>query len=138
MEHFVGHLAAELPQKALIAQNGKVLVVRHIDEDFWQLPGGRVHEEENSKDALIREIYEELSVRVEPHRILDTFVLKTRSGKIYYVTVYACKLLDEISQIKKEEEEIAEILWVNKEEIKTLIFGTGYKEIIEKFFQSTS
>lgn len=45
---------------ALIYHNNKILVVKDQEEDFWFLPGGRVKVNENSVDALKRELTEEL------------------------------------------------------------------------------
>ncbi|MFX1571780.1 MAG: NUDIX hydrolase [Promethearchaeota archaeon] len=49
----------------VIIHEGKVLVHRNIIDDFWSLPGGRCEFLEISKDALIREMKEEIGVEVE-------------------------------------------------------------------------
>ena len=43
----------------------KVLIHRSIIDDFWSLPGGRCEFLELSKDALIREMKEELGVELK-------------------------------------------------------------------------
>ena len=43
----------------------KVLVHRSIIDDFWSLPGGRCEFLEISKDALIREMKEEIGVNIK-------------------------------------------------------------------------
>jgi ADP-ribose pyrophosphatase YjhB (NUDIX family) len=45
--------------------HSRVLVHRSVIDDFWSLPGGRCEFFEISKDALIREIKEEIGVKVK-------------------------------------------------------------------------
>lgn len=45
--------------------DNKVLIHRSIIDDFWSLPGGRCEFLEVSKDALIREMKEELGVEIK-------------------------------------------------------------------------
>ena len=49
---------------------GHVLLHREAKDDFWVLPGGRPRLYESSRDALIREMDEEISTRVEVLRLL--------------------------------------------------------------------
>ena len=48
----------------------RVLLCREPALPFWYLPGGRVHANESSPDALRREIYEELGLEPEVGRLL--------------------------------------------------------------------
>ncbi|MFX1418119.1 MAG: NUDIX hydrolase [Promethearchaeota archaeon] len=50
--------------------NNKVLVHKSILDDFWSLPGGRCEFLEISKDALIREMMEEIGVKIKIKRPL--------------------------------------------------------------------
>jgi ADP-ribose pyrophosphatase YjhB (NUDIX family) len=47
-----------------------VLLHREEKDDFWALPGGRPRLYESSRDALIREMDEEISTHVEVLRLL--------------------------------------------------------------------
>jgi len=57
---------------AAIIHDEHVLLHRALYEDFWALPGGRVEILENSRDALARELVEELgpAVNVRIERLL--------------------------------------------------------------------
>jgi len=48
----------------------RVLLLRTEKDDFWFLPGGRVELLELSQDALIREMQEELEVKVHVERLV--------------------------------------------------------------------
>ena len=45
--------------KAVIRTSNGVLVLRH-DSGYWDMPGGRIDDDESLEDALMREICEEL------------------------------------------------------------------------------
>lgn len=47
-----------------------VLLHREAKDDFWVVPGGRPRLYESSRDALIREMDEEIATRVEVLRLL--------------------------------------------------------------------
>lgn len=55
---------------AIILKNSQVLAVKRSEKQrlagHWEFPGGKVEFEENQKNAIIREIEEELSVQVIP------------------------------------------------------------------------
>jgi 8-oxo-dGTP pyrophosphatase MutT (NUDIX family) len=48
--------------RVLVVQNGKVLLVRESDDDWWALPGGGVDHGESIQSTLFREVEEELGV----------------------------------------------------------------------------
>jgi ADP-ribose pyrophosphatase YjhB (NUDIX family) len=49
---------------------GRVLLHRGEYDDFWSMPGGRVHLLEPSNEALVREMREELLTEVRVERLL--------------------------------------------------------------------
>jgi len=53
---------------ALIIENSRVLIAqnnRDSDHAFqWEFPGGKIHSDENAQTCIIREISEELDVRI--------------------------------------------------------------------------
>jgi 8-oxo-dGTP diphosphatase len=55
---------------ALIDGEGQILVQKRPPgrpmADLWEFPGGKVESGETPEDALVRELWEELSIRVEP------------------------------------------------------------------------
>lgn len=48
--------------RVLIIQNGKVLLVKEADDDWWALPGGGVDHGESVESTLTREVEEELGI----------------------------------------------------------------------------
>ncbi|ARU63073.1 hypothetical protein CBW65_20405 [Tumebacillus avium] len=54
----------------VFVDEGYVLLHRLASDDFWALPGGRVEFMENTEQALIREMQEEISLDVTVERLL--------------------------------------------------------------------
>ena len=49
----------------LIVQDGKILLLYREDEEHWEVPGGKVEEDESPTSAAVREAQEEIGVEVE-------------------------------------------------------------------------
>lgn len=56
---------------------GEVLIARRPNDKMfgglWEFPGGKPEKEESASAALIRELYEELSIRTEVVKILRSY-----------------------------------------------------------------
>ncbi|WP_261301327.1 NUDIX hydrolase [Paenibacillus andongensis] len=50
--------------------DGQILVARSKGKDIYYLPGGKRETDETDVDTLLREIEEELSVRIKPETVL--------------------------------------------------------------------
>lgn len=60
---------------AIIESDGSFLATQRGYGDFkgyWEFPGGKIEIDENRHDALIREILEELNVKIRPVHFLGT------------------------------------------------------------------
>jgi 8-oxo-dGTP pyrophosphatase MutT (NUDIX family) len=44
---------------------GRLLLVRRIDDGYWELPGGRIEVGESAVDAVVREVAEESGITLE-------------------------------------------------------------------------
>ena len=87
--------------KALLAHDGQVLLVkeRHsTGEPFWTLPGGGVEPGESKRDALHRELREELNCQILPQSPVEQLVYvhssQHRTATVY--TVIECGLLSDL------------------------------------------
>lgn len=71
---------------------GEVVLLLNEREE-WELPGGRIERGESSAECLIREIAEELNLRVEVGDPIDTYLFEVVPGKHVFIATYACALV---------------------------------------------
>lgn len=56
----------------ILADDGSVLVVKEGGRTWWDLPGGGMDHDENIKDAIARELYEEVCLKGDfSYRVID-------------------------------------------------------------------
>ena len=60
---------------AVIVKDGRIYATRRTDGEqkgFWEFPGGKIEKGEKAEDALLREIREELGVKIAIRELLTT------------------------------------------------------------------
>jgi len=114
---------------AIIQRDDKILLIRRCKEpwkDMWGTPGGKIELGESPKDAIIREIKEELSVRflqvkkIKKYHFEDEDIIcdtKVFFGKIE-------------GEIKIKEDEISELKWLSPKEALILPLASSNKQRI--------
>lgn len=83
--------------------------------NMWEFPGGKVEKDESIKDALEREIFEELDCRVEA---LEVFHENTHEYEDIVVNLVCmkCKIIEGIPT----SNEHSELIWFRKENLESL------------------
>lgn len=104
---------------------GRVLLGRAASAGVWVLPGGAIDPDEPPHDAVVREVWEEVGLTVEPTRCLGTFggpafqVTYDNGDRVSYVsTIYACRVVG--GTLRPDGEEILEARWVAESELSTI------------------
>ncbi len=81
---------------AIIEENGKILAVRRKEGENmagkWEFPGGKIKNDELPENSIIREIQEELAIRIIPQVQLLPVNHEYAEFKIHLIP-YRCKLL---------------------------------------------
>jgi len=104
---------------ALIIEQGKILVTQRKKDAshglLWEFPGGKVKEEEEPREALRRELKEELDVEVEVGMIFDAVFYSYPEYPILLL-VYRCRI--EKGSLKHFG--CNDLRWVNLRELEKL------------------
>lgn len=134
-------MPAHLGANAIITCQGKLLLEKRRDSDIWGLVGGGCKKTETGREAIAREVYEELGLRIhkdifeklavygDPGRIAAY-----RDGSIWrmVIVVYGVDFAEEpILRISSESKELR---FFTKEELKEIEIAVTHSDIVEDWF----
>ena len=134
-------MPARLGANAIITCKGKLLLEKRRDSDIWGLVGGGVKKHETEIQAIAREVYEELGIRVskdqfhklkvygEPGRIAAY-----RDGSIWRMVIVVFGLdLDEEPKMRVSSES-KDLRFFSKEELKDIEVVITHSDIVEELY----
>lgn len=134
-------MGAHLGANAIITCNGKLLLEKRRDSDIWGLVGGGVKDYETEPQAMVREIYEELGIRVSKEQ-LRKLAVYGEPGRIaaycdgsvwrMVIVVFALELKNEAKM--RMSEESRELRFFSKEELKDIEIVITHSDIVEDWF----
>jgi len=134
-------MPARLGANAIITCKGKLLLEKRRDSDIWGLVGGGVKKHETEIQAIAREVYEELGIRVskdqfhklkvygEPGRIAAY-----RDGSIWrmVIVVFGLDLAEEPELVISSESK--DLRFFSKEELKDIEGVITHSDIVEELY----
>ncbi|MGD6776744.1 MULTISPECIES: NUDIX domain-containing protein [Bacillaceae] len=91
-----------LPSVAAVIKNEKLEILFQYprNSDYWSLPAGAIEPGESPAEAVVREVWEETGLEVEPTSVIGVFGGKefrhtyaNGDQVVYQVTVYECKIV---------------------------------------------
>lgn len=124
-----------LSQKALLIRDGKCLIVHcSYPPNDWELPGGRVDQGEDGKEALQREVKEELGIdNFEEVGIVDYEAWYTKVSKKAVCSVVVLIKNNESEIILSEEHQ--DFKWISADEVDELKYSSpNMARMIKKGF----
>ena len=103
-----------------IVENNKLLVMhyRYGNTDVYNLPGGNLEFGEKMNECLVRELQEELQIKVEVTEMLclaDVFIEKTQKQTLH--TIFRGKITDGTPTLNPAETSALSIRWLPIEEL---------------------
>lgn len=136
-------MGAHLGANAIITCNGKLLLEKRRDSDLWGLVGGGVKNHETEVQAMAREVYEELGLRIpkERFRKLGVYGEPGRiaaycDGSVWRMVIVVFALeLDEEPQLRISEES-RQLRFFSKEELADIEIVITHSDIVEDWFLS--
>ena len=132
---------AHLGVNVILTCKGKLLLEKRRDCDMWGLVGGGVKNHETELQAITREIYEELGIRV-PKEQLKKLAVYGEPGRIaaycdgsiwrMVIVVYALEIESEAGL--KISPESKELRFFTKEELDTIEIVVTHSDIVTDWF----
>ncbi len=138
-------MPAHLGANAIITCQGKLLLERRRDSDTWGLVGGGVKKTETALEAIVREIKEELGIRIPPDRFTKLSVYGEpgriaayRDGSIWRMVVVVFGLdFPEMPDLRISAES-RELRFFSPEELRNIDIVITHSDIVEDWFVSCS
>ena len=132
---------AHLGANAIITWNDKLLLEKRRDCDIWGLVGGGVKNYETELQAITREIYEELGLRIpkEQFRKLAVYgepgrIAAYQDGSIWRMVIVVFGLeLDKKPKLKISSES-KELRFFSREELQDIEIVVTHSDIVEEMF----
>ena len=104
---------------AVIFRDGKILCAQRGNDKslplLWEFPGGKIEKGETAKQALLREIQEEMKVSIVVNEQIEHTVYEYDFG-IVHLTTFACELINEEPTLTEH----AAIKWLTPDELHLL------------------
>jgi len=116
--------------KGVVIRDGSVVLLRN-ERDEWELPGGKLELSESPEECLVREMEEELQLRIVPEAILDSWVYTIVPGVSVLVVAYGCVESSNNEAVLSDEHK--ELRWFPLGEVDSLRMPEGYKASIRSW-----
>lgn len=134
-------MPAHLGANAILTWNGKLLLEKRRDSDIWGLIGGGCKKTENGREAIARETYEELGIRI-PKDAFEKLAVYDNPGRIaafkdgsiwrMVVVVYGYTFTEEPTlRISAESKDLR---FFAKEELPDIEIAVTHEDIVKELF----
>ena len=110
----------------LIVWDGKILLLYREDEEHWEVPGGKVEEDESPTEAAIREAEEEIDVEVELEKPFYTGEFQ-KGGEMFLWNGYIASMNGEP---ELQEEKFEKLEWFEGSELEDIDLAPNLKMIL--------
>ncbi len=121
-------------------EQGCILLVKHSEGEVWVTPGGSIEPNESPADAIVREMWEETGLLVEPTRIIGVyggpeFLITYRNGDqvTYLMTVFECRVLE--GQMQADGVETLDLAFFSQSDLDGLKVPTWAQVVLPDAFR---
>lgn len=134
-------MPAHLGANAILTWNGKLLLEKRRDSDIWGLIGGGCKKSETGLQAIAREAWEELGIRIPKDKFVKLAVYDNpgriaafRDGSIWrmVIVVYGYAFPEEPElRISAESKDLR---FFSKEELQDIEIAVTHADIVKELF----
>jgi len=122
---------------AVIKKGGRVLLVKRRFEpsrEKWSIPGGLVELGERVKDAVKREIYEEVGLEIRLIKLIDVVdnIVRDEAGRVRYHYIILDYLAVPKGGVLRGNEEALDIGWFTPNEADKLNLTKTSRHLLRK------
>ena len=134
-------MPTHLGANAIITCKGRLLLEKRRDSDIWGLVGGGCKKWETGREAIAREVYEELGLRVPTDRFRKLTVYDNpgriaafRDGSIWRMVIVVYALDFEEEPAMRISNESKELRFFSREEIPGIEIAVTHADIVNDWF----
>ena len=134
-------MPAHLGANAIITCKGRLLLEKRRDSDIWGMIGGGCKKTETGRDAIAREVYEELGLRIPKERFEKLAVYDNpgriaayRDGSIWRMVIVMYGLDFEEEPVMRISSESKDLRFFTKEELRDIEIAITHRDIVEDLF----
>ncbi|MBQ9929999.1 MAG: NUDIX domain-containing protein [Oscillospiraceae bacterium] len=134
-------MPAHLGANVILTCNGKLLLEKRRDSDTWGLVGGGVKKTEEPLQAITREIYEELGIRVKKEQLrkLGVYgepgrIAAYKDGSVWRMVIVVFSLALDAEPTLRISAESRELRFFSKDELKDIDIVITHSDIVEDHF----
>ncbi|MEE1035867.1 MAG: NUDIX domain-containing protein [Oscillospiraceae bacterium] len=134
-------MPAHLGANAILTCKGRLLLEKRRDSDIWGLVGGGCKKTETGRDAIAREVYEELGLRIHKDRFQKLAVYDDpgriaayRDGSIWRMVIVVYGLDFDEEPAMRISSESKDLRFFTKEELKDIEIAITHSDIVEDLF----
>jgi 8-oxo-dGTP diphosphatase len=124
----------EFIARGLAFQNGKILLCKRKDRDYYFFPGGHIEFGEFAGDALKREIKEEIGINAKIHELMGMLenVFKDK-GSIFHEVNFVFRIEVDEQNVKSLEDHL-EFCWMDYNDFlgKTVLPTALKKQLLKR------
>jgi ADP-ribose pyrophosphatase YjhB (NUDIX family) len=120
--------------------DGDLVMQKRTDNDLWGLPGGAMNIGESIGQAVIREVFEETSLEVEPTGIVGIYsdpghIIAYADGEVRqeFSICFTARIVD--GQLTVGDTESTEVRFVKASELEQLSMGSSTRLRIQHFLE---
>ena len=134
-------MPAHLGANAILTWNGRLLMERRRDADVWGLVGGGAKKWETGRQAIAREVYEELGLHIRPEafeklKVYDDpgRIAAYRDGSVWRMVIVLYGYAFDREPVLRISRESKELCFFTKEEAQNVDIAVTHRDLVREWF----